>query len=179
MTCRNISALWRIYDEGKRAEVSLRESEAQFRQLAESMPQIVWITRADGYHEYFNRRWYEFTGTVPGETNGELWSKLLHPDDYRPTMETWHHSLRTGEPYTIEYRFKRVGDGTYHWFLGRAMPIRNEQGEISRWFGTCTYIQEQKEAQQELARSNNELAAVRLCGFARPAGTAALNYQLS
>ncbi|MFW6245363.1 MAG: PAS domain-containing protein, partial [Fibrobacterota bacterium] len=136
--------------EKKRIENALRDSEAQFRQLADSMPQLVWMTRPDGYHEYFNRRWYDFTGTVEGETAGEMWARLLHPDDYQRTLEIWHHSLETGEPYSIEYRFRRASDGMYRWFIGRALPVRNSQGEITRWFGTCTEIHDLKEVEEAL-----------------------------
>ena len=139
--------------ERKKAEQAIRESEYQFRQLADSMPQLVFVTRPDGYHDYFNKPWYDFTGTSPGETQGELWSRLLHPDDYQRTLDQWNHSLQTGEPYQIEYRFRRGKDGSYHWFLGRALPVRNEKGNITRWFGTCTYIQEQKETEQALRES--------------------------
>ena len=132
-----------------------QENERQFRQLADAMPHLVWITRPDGYHEYFNERWYEFTGTHPGETYGHLWSSFLHPDDYQRSVDVWNKSLKTGEPYSIEYRFKRGSDGTYHWFLGRAMPVHNDQGEITRWFGTCTNIQMLKEAQRA-AQENYE-----------------------
>ncbi|MFP4165053.1 MAG: PAS domain S-box protein [Chitinispirillaceae bacterium] len=139
--------------ERKRSEKAIRESEAQFRQLADSMPQLVWMTRPDGYHEYFNERWYDFTGTVPGETAGEMWARLLHPDDYDRTLQIWHHSLKTGEPYNLEYRFRRASDGTYRWFIGRALPVRDEKGRITKWFGTCTEIQDLKEAQEALQRS--------------------------
>lgn len=144
----------------KQVEAALRESEAQFRQLAESLPQLVWVSRPDGYHEYFNKQWYDFTGTVQGETQGEMWSKLLHPDDYQRTMNIWSHSLRTGEPYNIEYRFRRGSDGAYRWFLGRALPVRNKNGEITRWFGTCTDIHSQKQAEEALRKSEERYRLV-------------------
>ncbi len=131
-------------------EQALRISEAQFRELADSMPQLVWTTRPDGYHDYFNQQWYQFTGTVPGETQGELWARLLHPDDYERTLKIWHECLRTGKPYHIEYRFRRASDGTYRWFLGQALAVRNEEGVITRWYGTCTDIQELKAAEAAL-----------------------------
>jgi PAS domain S-box-containing protein len=141
----------------KKAEKALAESERQFRLIAEAMPQLVWTTRADGYHDYFNKRWYEYTGTQPGETSGELWSNLLHPDDRLRTLSRWHQSLHSGEDYEIEYRFRRGSDGMYRWFLGRAMPLQDSQGKIVRWFGTCTDIHDQKENEAALLRSNDEL----------------------
>ena len=140
-----------------RRNAALRQSEAELRQLAETLPQLVWVTRADGYHEYFNQLWYEYTGTTPEETAGELWSRLLHPDDYQRTLEYWHHCLQTGESYSIEYRFRHAGDGTFRWFLGRATPLRNEAGEIVKWFGTCTDIHELRIAQGKLQQLKDEL----------------------
>ncbi len=144
----------------KYKEVKVRESEAQFRQLADAMPQLVWIARPDGYHEYFNRRWYEFTGTKEGETYGSVWASLLHPDDYQRSVDTWQNNLQNGKPYSIEYRIKRGSDNTYHWFLGRALPVFNDEGEIIRWFGTCTNIQELKATEQALIESQERYRLV-------------------
>ena len=125
--------------ERHRAEAAMRESEARFRQQADAMPQMVWVTRPDGYHEYYNRRWYEFTGVPDGSTDGEGWNQMFHPDDQARAWAAWRHSLATGEPYEVEYRL-RHHSGAYRWTLGRALPIRNDRGEIERWFGTCTDI---------------------------------------
>ena len=124
---------------GKQEEVAPRESEHWFRQLADTLPQMVWVTQPDGYHEYYNRRWYEFTGVPSGSTDGEGWNGMFHPEDQEKAWAAWRHSLATGDPYEIEYRLKHHS-GTYRWTLGRALPIRNDQGEIERWFGTCTDI---------------------------------------
>ncbi len=127
----------------KVAELQLKESEARFRQIADTMPQIVWVTRPDGYHEYYNQRWYDFIGCTPEECEGDGWNAPLHPDDRQRAMARWNHSLQTGEPYEIEYRF-RSKSGEYRWFLGRALPVRDLNGSIVRWFGTCTDIEEFK-----------------------------------
>jgi len=143
----------------RQAEAALRQSEERFRLLADTMPQIVWTTRPDGYHDYFNERWYEFTGMPrPHEPGGEYdptgtgqgwnWKTYLHPDDYEPTLATWTRSLATGEPYHVEYRFKRH-DGQYRWFIGRALPLRGDDGGIVRWFGTLTDIDDQKRTAQQ------------------------------
>lgn len=137
----------------KRAEQALRESERNLRQLADAMPQIVWIARADGYHEYFNRRWFDYSGVGMAHSEGAKWTELLHPDDYDRTVNSWQHSLETGEPYQIEYRFRQA-DGCYRWFLGRALPVRNESGDIVRWFGTCTEIEDLKRAQTALREAD-------------------------
>jgi len=135
------------------AERHLRESEAQFRTIADAMPQMVWSTLPDGYHDYYNRQWYEFTGVPPGSTDGEAWNGMFHPEDQPRAWEVWRHSLRTGDSYEIEYRL-RHRSGEYRWVLGRALPVRNDEGRIVRWMGTCTDIHEQKRVRDELLASN-------------------------
>lgn len=159
--------------ERAKAEKALRESEALFRTMANAMPQIVWSTRADGYHDYFNDRWYEFTGVPQGSTDGEEWIGLFHPDDWDRTMKVWRHSLETGEPYEIEYRV-RHRSGEYRWTLGRALPVRDEKGEIFRWMGTCTDIHEHKLAQDALRRSEQKF---RLLYENAPIGIAHINLE--
>jgi PAS domain S-box-containing protein len=135
------------------AERKLRASEAQFRTIADAMPQMVWSTLPDGYHDYYNQQWYDFTGVPPGSTDGEAWNGMFHPEDQSHAWEVWRHSLETGKPYEIEYRL-RHRSGEYRWVLGRALPVRNEQAEIVRWMGTCTDIHEQKQVRDELLASN-------------------------
>lgn len=130
-----------------------KESEAKFRTIANAMPQMVWSTLPDGYHDYYNDRWYEFTGVPYGSTDGEGWSDMFHPDDREHAWEVWRHSLATGEQYEIEYRLKNHLSG-YRWTLGRALPIRDDEGKIVRWMGTCTDIHEQKVAQEALRESD-------------------------
>lgn len=121
----------------------LAESEAKFRVIADAMPQMVWSTRPDGFHDYYNRQWYEFTGVRERETDGDKWNGMFHPDDQPRAWAAWQYSLRTGEPYEIEYRL-RHRSGQYRWTLGRALPVRDETGKIVRWMGTCTDIDDQK-----------------------------------
>ena len=130
------------------SRAAISDSEGRFRTLADTMPQMVWSTQADGFHDYYNARWYEFTGVPAGSTDGEGWNDMFHPDDQDRARRLWEHSLETGDPYQIEYRLRRH-DGQYRWTLGRALPIRDEAGAIVRWFGTCTDIHEQKEASEE------------------------------
>jgi PAS domain S-box-containing protein len=139
--------------ERKRAEAALRESELNFRTLADTMPQMFWTTRPDGYHEYFNQRWYEYTGMTWEETQGWGWNHILHPDDQQRCLEIWQESLRTGCDYNIEYRLRRASDGEYRWFLGRAFPLRDEVGNILKWFGSCTDIHDQRTALEERDRA--------------------------
>jgi PAS domain S-box-containing protein len=138
--------------EQRRAEDALRESEERFRAIANSIDQLIWATRPDGFHDYYNQRWYEYTGVPEGSTDGAQWNGMFHPDDQMKSREVWRHSLETGEPYHIEYRL-RHRSGQYRWVLGRAQPVRDQQGRITRWYGTCTDIHDFKTAQDELRRS--------------------------
>lgn len=148
----------------KRGEEALRESEEKLRAITDSVDQMIWSTRPDGYHDYYNQRWYDFTGVAHGSTDGDRWNAMFHPDDRERAWATWRHSLATGERYHIEYRL-RDRNGEYRWVLGRAQPVRDEQGRIIRWYGTCTDIHDIKEAEDELRRTS---ALVRLIGDSTP-----------
>ncbi|MDX3909889.1 MAG: PAS domain-containing protein [Sphingobium sp.] len=137
--------------------LALQESEQRFRTLADAMPQMVWSTRADGYHDYYNARWYEFTGMPEGSTDGEDWNGMFHPDDQEEAWKRWSRSLATGEPYEIEYRL-RHHSGQYRWTLGRALPVRDTEGTITRWFGTCTDIDQRKREMEEREVITHELS---------------------
>ena len=130
------------------SRATIADSEGRFRVLADSMPQMVWSTLPDGFHDYYNARWYEFTGMPAGSTDGDGWNGIFHPDDQERAWAIWRHSLATGEQYQIEYRL-RHRDGTYRWTLGRALPVTDAAGTITRWIGTCTDIHEQKLASEE------------------------------
>jgi PAS domain S-box-containing protein len=142
--------------EQKKLEVVLRASEEKFRSHAEAIPQIVWITRPDGWHEYYNGHWYDYTGMSPEESIGWGWSAPLHPEDKEKSIQRWEQAISSGEPYVIEYRF-RARDGSYRWFLGRALPVRDENGDIVQWFGTCTDIEDQKRTEELLCQREREL----------------------
>ena len=148
-----VTAYLRDITEPKRAETALRESEERFRQLADAMPQIVWTARPDGYVDYYNQRWYEYTGFPEGQGGDESWEPILHPDDVECCQERWYGAVRSGQAYQIEYRFRDKETGSYRWFLGRALPVRDHAGHIVRWFGTCTDIDDQKRAVAALAEA--------------------------
>ncbi len=139
------------------AENALESSEARFKVLTDAMPQMVWSTLPDGYHDYYNARWYEFTGMPQGSTDGEEWNGMFHPDDQPVAWERWRHSLATGEPYEIEYRL-RHHSGQYRWTLGRALPVRNADKAIVRWIGTCTDIDEAKRNTEQTKLLSQELS---------------------
>jgi diguanylate cyclase (GGDEF)-like protein/PAS domain S-box-containing protein len=117
--------------------------------VVEHMPQIVWITWPDGWHTHFNRRWMDLTGLTLDESLGDGWLPAFHPADQPRAAARWAQAISTGEPYEIEYRL-RSADGEYRWMLGRAVPLRDDSGTIVRWFGTCTDIQELKQAQARI-----------------------------
>ena len=131
-----------------RAEAALHESEAKYEAIVNSIDQMIWSTRPDGFHDYYNDRWYEFTGVPPGSTDGEAWNGMFHPEDQERAWAAWRHSLATGEPYHIQYRL-RHRSGQYRWVIGRAQCVRGRNGEIIRWFGTCTDIHGIKEVEEK------------------------------
>ena len=140
-------------------ERRVRESEARFHAMADSIDQMIWSTTPDGFHDYYNRRWYEYTGVPEGSTDGEAWNGMFHPDDQERAWGVWRHSLETGEPYHIEYRL-RHRSGDYRWVLGRAQPVRDETGAIARWYGTCTDIHDFKLAEEALRESEARFRAL-------------------
>lgn len=139
-----------------RAERALLQSEAQYRQVAEGLPQLVWSAGPDGRRDYFNDRWREFTG-LSLDTEGDPWSAALHPNDRPDAQAAWRHAVETGETFQAEYRLRNQ-DGKYRWFLGRAIAIRDEEGHVVRWFGTCTYIHDLR-VTQDVLQITNDFAA--------------------
>lgn len=135
--------------EFKRVQDALRTSEAEFRTLIETMPQIVWVTRPDGWHIDFNQHWLDYTGLTLEQSLGFGWNPPFHPEDRARAAEQWLQATCSGEPYEIEYRLRRW-DGVYHWMLGRALPMRDADGRIVKWFGTCTDIDDLKRTQERL-----------------------------
>lgn len=133
--------------ETSKALLSLRESEQRFEAIVNSIDQMIWSTTADGYHDYFNERWYEFTGVPRGTTDGHDWVGVFHPEDQPITWALWQQSLKTGEPYHVEYRLRHISGG-YRWVIGRAQCVYDEDGKISRWYGTCTDINDLKLAEE-------------------------------
>jgi PAS domain S-box-containing protein len=106
-----------------------RASEERYRQLADAMPQIVWTADATGAATYFNRRWFEYTGMTPEEVGPNAWYQVVHPDDLPAAVARREQTLRSGETFEVEYRF-RGADGLYRWHLGRAVPMRGADGSI-------------------------------------------------
>ena len=135
--------------ERRRAQGALRDSEARFRALTESIPQLVWSTLPDGYWDYLSRQWIEYTGAPETEHHGSGWLGAIHPEDRAEIAARWDAAVRGDADYDVEYRL-RAGDGVYRWFAARGRPLHDEQGRVSRWFGTCTDITEIVDAREAL-----------------------------
>ncbi len=142
----------------KQVEESLVKSERELSLLAESMPQIVWITRADGWNIYFNQQWVDYTGLTMEESFGHGWVIPFHPDDSGRAWDAWQDAVNNNGVYSIECRLRRK-DGIYRWWLIRGVPIFDEEGNISRWFGTCTDIEDIKQMEVSLIETKAMLQA--------------------
>lgn len=129
----------------------------RFATLAEALPQLVWSTPSDGMSDYFNNKWVEHTGQEAAASYGTGWMDFLHPEDLHHTQAAWHHSVKSGEPYEIEYRLRRH-DGQYIWMLARGLPVRDAQGKAVRWIGTCTDINERVATSEALEMMSRELS---------------------
>jgi PAS domain S-box-containing protein len=140
------------------AEAAFAQSEAKFRVLADSMPQIVWSATAEGRRDYFNARWYEYTGLPVGSGEGPGSVALIHPEDLERVRQAWRQALAAGVSSEVEYRLRRAC-GTFRWHLMRAHPECDAQGRVSRWYGTLTDIEEIVQARRVLQKSRAELEA--------------------
>ncbi len=138
------------------AERALRESEAQLRIFAESMPNHVWAARPDGWIDWYNNRVYEYLGARPGDLDGERWATALHPDDRAEAWRRWSAAIAGGAPYEAEFRLRRA-DGAWRRHIARAVLIRDEAGRPTRWIGTNTDIEDQSRIEQALRDSELRL----------------------
>ena len=126
----------------------LQRAERSFRALAETMPQLVWSTRASGETAYVNTRWLQYIGESGAQTGDHHWREAVHPLDTSIVNEQWERASRTGDQFEVECRLRRSSDGSYRWFLCRALPLRDETGKITQWFGTCTDVHDQRRASE-------------------------------
>lgn len=137
------------------ARKKVEESDQRFREIANAMPQIVWTATPHGEVDWYNNWWYKFTGN---DRTGPLEVEIAtHPEDVELTRGKWKESVARGDAYEIEYRFKRKSDESYRWHLGRAVPVRGFDGNIARWVGTATDIEEQKNAENQSKLARQEL----------------------
>jgi signal transduction histidine kinase/CheY-like chemotaxis protein len=133
---------------------AMREAEQRFQFVANMLPQLIWSARPDGSVDYYNRRWFDFGGVAFDRGRG--WRPLLHPEDVERCVESWSHAVQTGDPYEVTCRFKRVSDGAHRWHLGRAIPQRDADGAILRWYGSYTDIEDERALGAEAARARDK-----------------------
>ena len=152
------TTIWRDVTQQLAAEAGIRESEARQRALLEAVPQLVWTCRPDGNCDYFNPQWQEYTGAPAEQHLRWAWLGIVHAEDRQGLESAWRLSLANGTVFDVDARLCRA-NGTHRWFKLRSVPMRNEQAEIVRWFGTATEITDLVEARETLRRSNDELEA--------------------
>ncbi len=156
----------RIAIERQRSQESLRaalegirNSESRLRQVIDAIPTLAWCNLPDGPNEFLNKRWHEYTGLSPEESNGWGWQAAFHPDDLPPLMKRWSELLASGESGEMEARLRRY-DGAYRWFLIRVEPLRDETGRLLRWYGTSTDIEGLKQTEEKLREEERELRRI-------------------
>ncbi|RYP61250.1 hypothetical protein DL769_007791 [Monosporascus sp. CRB-8-3] len=154
ITCRDVTHIAQEITEIKEAD------DERFKLMCDTMPQMVWTANAQGTHDFYNNRWYDYTGLSLEDSSGWGWTRAFHPDDVPEAERKWRHSLESGAPYMAEYRC-RSRQGEWRWMLGRALPLRNKRtGEIERWFGTFTDVHETLEAKMAAKQARDELQQV-------------------
>jgi len=144
----------------KNVEEALRRSEQQLRDVIETIPAMAWTTDPNGSRDFANHRWQEFTGMSVSEMAGDGWKKMIHPEDLARHTEKCHHSLTTGAPFENEVRVRRASDGQYRWFLHRGVAMRDDAGNILKWFGTGADIEDLKRAEAKLRQDEQELRRI-------------------
>jgi PAS domain S-box-containing protein len=149
----------------KSAEDSLRQSEEVLRALANTIPQLAWMARADGAIVWFNERWYDYTGTTPDGATGWGWQDTIEPDALPAMLEHWRASIESGQPFEMEYPI-RGADGQYRWFLTRVNAVRDRNGKVVRWFGTNTDVDQVKRVEQALREESKVLELLNSTGGA-------------
>jgi PAS domain S-box-containing protein len=150
------STIARDITEWKQAEAMLKENEERFRTMADSLPQLAWIAKADGFIYWYNRRWFEYTGTTPRQMEGWGWQSVHDPNVLPRVLEQWQGSIATGRPFDMEFPL-RGADGKFRPFLTRVMPLKDAQGRVTQWFGTNTDISERAAAEQAVCEANEQL----------------------
>ena len=160
-SAQGLSVYFRDVSARKATFKAISDSELRFRTLAETLPQFIWVADSEGVKTYCNQRYLEYTGVKSTKEMNLAWTNFIHPEDHARALETWKHSLETGDPYSSSYRLRRH-DGTYRHFLAQAVAVKNEGGEIEQWLGSSTDVHEQKLVEEVLRRSEKLATAGRL-----------------
>ena len=137
----------------------MNDLERQFRQMIDEIPALAWSCLPDGSGEFLNKQWLDYTGLSTESAPGLHWESVVHPDDLENLMNAWRHHLATAEPIEVEARLRRF-DGEYRWFLFRAIPVRDSQKNVIRWYGTNTDIDDRKQMEARLQREKVELRLI-------------------
>jgi formate hydrogenlyase transcriptional activator len=143
-------------EDRKQAELKISGSEARLRRIIDTIPALAWCNLPDGSNEFLNKRWHDYTGLSPEESVGNGWQTVVHPQDLSRMMEKWQEVLTSGETGEVEARLRRH-DGSFRWFLLRTEPLRDQTGEIIRWYGTSTDIEDRRQAEEKLRQVLEEI----------------------
>jgi PAS domain S-box-containing protein len=146
-----------IHDQ-KLANQQLVERESEFTTLADNVAQLSWMARPDGYIYWYNKQWYDYTGTDLNQMEGQGWEKVHHPDHIKLVAEFVSQAWTKDQPWELTFPL-RGADGEYRWFLTRAVPVHDEQGQLVRWLGTNTDVTEMRHLQEQLQNSYDDLEA--------------------
>src|ERR1700681_3723203 len=138
----------------------LKKSEDRLRVLIETIPALAWTSLPDGSNDYSNQRLLEYMGISLEQMQSSGWTTTFHPEDIGEHLDKWRSALATGEPFENEARVRRAADGEYRWFLIRGLPLRDERGNIVKWYGTMTDIEDRKRAEEALRKANADLAHI-------------------
>jgi PAS domain S-box-containing protein len=148
----------RVSAAAQSAQLRQREAAAaaavaeQYRTLAEALPEMVFTTNRDGWLDYYNQRWFDYTGLTLEQTHGWGWEVALHPDDLQAALLAWREAIAMGTPFEAEFRLRRASDGLFQWHLCRVVPVRDLRGTVAKWIGTCTNIDNQKNAAEKIRK---------------------------
>lgn len=140
----------------RHAEEAMRQSEARFRTVTDAVPHIIWSNDAEGNANYFNQRWYAYSGRTYKESVGLGWQTIVHPDDSLGSVKKWHEALHKGNIFDTEFRLRNAKD-EYRWHLGRNLPLKDEQGNVIGWFGSATDIEDLKKAEEAVRNTSDRL----------------------
>src|SRR5499427_7360913 len=141
--------IYREITERKRVEEALKKSERNLAAIINTVPTAAWTTRPDGYCDFINQVWLDYAGMTAEQAQGWGWAEAIHPDDRKRLVEEWQSCLASGTPVNTEARTRRF-DGAYRWFLIRGNPLRDESGNILKWYGTCVDIEDRKRGEEDL-----------------------------